>query len=287
MMKKMFLCLMVFALWSCESHNDEPEVPIDHVISLDTPPSEYKGYVYRYQDLDYDYLYSLGFDGRCEYAKVPEETLKSMTTEALAQCCMYWPVVGNHLAYPTFSLSIYDGILISFKHCDVLQELAKREQGAIALLKIYKYLNMIKPVNDDFDWYWHNKNIEDLNSILHKQHLEMLFATEYFTPKLSKDMLILLAEKAGELLIEQINDDMEISWYSAQYTYVLWQRVLLCYDKFTPILSRDERIIFTINIEEMGMEPMDTSFEHNDLISEKVRLMYETYNNEKKAIISK
>jgi hypothetical protein len=115
----------------------------------------------------------------------------------------------------------------------------------------------------------------------------MLFATEYFTPKLSKDMLILLAEKAGELLIEQINDDMEISWYSAQYTYVLWQRVLLCYDKFTPILSRDERIIFTINIEEMGMEPMDTSFEHNDLISEKVRLMYETYNNEKKATISK
>lgn len=278
MVKKIFVCLMVFALWSCESHNDEPEVPIDHVISLDTPPSEYKGYVYKYQDLDHDYLRSLGFDGRCEYATVSEETLKRMTTEALAQCCMYWPMVGNHFAYPSFSLSIYDGILISFNHCDVLQELAKREQGAIALLKIYKYFNL---GNLDSDINYHEKNIEELNTQSHKQHLEMLFATEYFTPKLDKDMLILLAEKAGELLIEQMNEDMEISWYSAQYTYVLWQRVLLCYDKFTPILSRDERIIFTINIEEMGMEPMDTSFEHMDLISEKIGQMYESYYSEK------
>lgn len=67
--KNLALCMLAFVLWGCSSDGntivDEPEngeTPVvDSDISLDTPPREYAGYVYKYQDLDYEYLVTLGF----------------------------------------------------------------------------------------------------------------------------------------------------------------------------------------------------------------------------------
>ena len=272
----MLFCFLALMLWSCSSNNDEPTMIDDSIISLDTAPSEYQGYVYKYNDLDYDYLLSLGFTQRCEYATVPQDTMKLMTTEALAQCCLFWPVCGNHIYYPNGRFSIYDGLLISFEHCNALQELAKREQGAIALLKLYKYL---KYKEFDYQHNWYETDIAKLNDKRHKQHLELLFITEYFTPKLNKDMLVLLAEKAEDFLLKDVDTDGTISWYSARYTFILWQRVLLCYDKFTSLLSEKEKNIFNQNIKWFGMEieGLDLTQEYSSLISEKVKLMYEDY----------
>ena len=276
MAKKMLFCFLALMLWSCSSNNEEPTMIDDSIISLDTAPSEYQGYVYKYNDLDYDYLLSLGFTQRCEYATVPQDTMKLMTTEALAQCCLFWPVCGNHIYYPNGRFSIYDGLLISFEHCNALQELAKREQGAIALLKLYKYL---KYKEFEYQHNWYETDISKLNDKRHKQHLELLFTTEYFTPKLNKDMLVLLAEKAEDFLLKDVDTDGSISWYNARYTFILWQRVLLCYDKFTSLLSEKEKNIFNQNIKWFGMEieGLDLTQEYSSLISEKVRLMYEDY----------
>ena len=280
---RLILCLLAFTWWSCSSDNDDIDGFVDPVISLDTAPSEYKGYVYKYNDLDYDYLLSVGFDERCKYATVYEDTLKKMTTEALAQCCLFWPVCGNHIFYPNGSLSIYDGFLISFDNCNVLQELAKRDQGAIALLKLYMYL---KYGNSEYKHNWYESDIAKLNDkIRHKQHLEMLFITEYFTPNLSKDMLVMLAERGEELLLKGVDENGRIHWLDAQYTYMLWQRILLCYDKFTHLLSDEEKVIFTQNIEDFGLdkykEGLDQTYEYRTIISEKVRLMYESYQKDK------
>lgn len=277
MAKKMLFCFLALMLWSCSSNNEEPTMIDDSIISLDTAPSEYQGYVYKYNDLDYDYLLSLGFTQRCEYATVPQGTMKLMTTEALAQCCLFWPVCGNHIYYPNSRFSIYDGLLISFEHCNALQELAKREQGAIALLKLYKYL---KYKEFEYQHNWYETDISKLNDKRrHKQHLELLFTTEYFTPKLNKDMLVFLAEKAEDFLLKDVDTDGTISWYNARYTFILWQRVLLCYDKFTSLLSEKEKNIFNQNIKWFGMEieGLDLTQEYSSLISEKVRLMYEDY----------
>ncbi len=279
-MKKVWiLCLLSVFLWSCSSSDEDFQV-VDHKISLDTPTWEYTGYVYKYNDLDYDYLLSLGFDERCEYATVPEDTLKRMTTEALAQSCMFWPVCGNHAFYPTYSLSIYDGIVISFEHCNALQELAKREQGAIALLKLYKYFKLGDFYNYKHNWY--ETDIRKLNdNIMHKQHLEMLLSTEYFTPKLSKEHLVLLAEETERNLLDLVEKyEGPVSWMlGAGMSYLLWQRILLCYDKYVPILTDEEKNIFKHNIKSFGLLGIDKTDEYTTLIAEKVKLMCDTESN--------
>lgn len=280
MVKKFLFCLLVFSLWSCSSNNDEPQVPVSP-ISLDTPPSEYMGYVYTFNDLDYNYFLSVGFDKRCQLASIPQAALDNMTTESLSQCSLFWPLCGNHIFYPNGRNSIYDGILISFNHCNVLKELAKREHGAIALLKLYKFL---KYKEFEYKHNWYETDISKLNDeISHKQHLELLFATEYFTPKLSKDMLILLADRGMELILKNIDEKGEIAWWRARYTFVMLQRVLLCYDKFTPILSDDEKTIFTQNIESFGIEKdiggFDQNLEYSSLISQKVALILASNQN--------
>lgn len=275
--KNLALCMLAFVLWGCSSDGntivDEPEngeTPVvDSDISLDTPPREYAGYVYKYQDLDYEYLVTLGFDARCEYSTVPEDTLNKLTTEALAQTCLFWPVVGNHVFYPTYQLSVYDGLLVSFEHCNALQELAKREYGEIALLKLYKHFKLGET---ETGRNWHETDISKLNQYYHKQHLELLLTTEYFTPKLSKPHLVLLAEEVERLLLEGAIDG-EIRWFMAQYSYVLWQRILLCYDKYTPILSDTEKQVFDQNIKCFGMPGVDKTKENISLITEKVKLM--------------
>lgn len=188
MEKKILFILFAMILCSC-STDDEPVLPekdtpteeipseetssdkpihIDTEVSLETAPKDYVGYVYKYQDLDYEYLVTLNFDDRCEYSTVPDDTLKLMTTEALAQSCMFWPVVGNHLFYPTYSLSILDGLLISFEHCNALQDLAKSENGAMALVKLYKYFELdAKTTMHE----WHETDITKRNLYFHKQHL--------------------------------------------------------------------------------------------------------------------
>ena len=113
----------------------------------------------------------------------------------------------------------------------------------------------------------------------------MLFITEYFTPNLSKDMLVMLAERGEELLLKGVDENGRIHWLDAQYTYMLWQRILLCYDKFTHLLSDEEKVIFTQNIEDFGLdkykEGLDQTYEYRTIISKKVRLMYESYQKDK------
>ena len=279
-MKQAYILLLLSVfLYGCSSENDDFNV-VDHEISLDTAPWDYTGYVYKYNDLDYDYFLSLGFDDRCEYATVPDDTLKRMTTEALAQSCMFWPVCGNHIFYPTNSLSVYDGIVISFEHCNALQELAKREQGAIALLKLYKYFQLGDFFNYKHNWY--ETDIRKLNdNITHKQHLEMLLSTEYFTPKLSKEHLVLLAEETERNLLDFVERCKGgVYWYSGvDLSYILWQRILLCYDKYVPILTDEEKGIFKQNIEKHGLSGVDRTEEYTALITEKVKLMYDNEQN--------
>ena len=276
-MKQAYILLLLSVfLYGCSSENDDFNV-VDHEISLDTAPWDYTGYVYKYNDLDYDYFLSLGFDDRCEYATVPDDTLKRMTTEALAQSCMFWPVCGNHMFYPSYSLSVYDGIMISFEHCNALQELAKREQGAIALLKLYKYFQLGSLY--DYKHNWYETDIRKLNNhIMHKQHLELLLSTEYFTPKLSKEHLVLLAEETERNLLDYVEKCGEpIDWMlGAESSYILWQRILLCYDMYNPILTDEEKDIFKQNIEKFGLLGVDRTDEYTALIAEKVKLMYDT-----------
>lgn len=287
MRKNILFLLFVMALWSCSS-SDEPTPPnpdtpseetttptdtpihIDTKVSLDTAPKDYKGYVYKYNDLDYEYLVTLGFTPRCEYCTVPDDTLKRMTTEALAQSCMFWPVVGNHMYYPTVSESKYDGILISFDNCNVLQDLAKSENGAMALLKLYKYLEVDRST---YTRNWLETDITKCNLLFHKEHLELLLSTVYFTPKLSKEMLVVLANEAERLMLDCIEYDDGIAyWYVVEFTYILWQRVLLCYDKLNPILSDAEKELFENNIKYFELSK-DKTAENTDLIAKKVRQM--------------
>lgn len=92
-------------------------------------------------------------------------------------------------------------------------------------------------------------------------------------------MLVLLANEVERLLLASVEDEGEdagkLYWWKGQYSYILWQRILLCYDKYNPILSDEERDVFESNIKYFGLRGVDLTNEYISVITEKVKLMLE------------
>ncbi len=291
-MEKLVLAIWaIVMLWSCSSGGntiiEEPPttdtVPtdtipadtifVDSIISLDTAPKDFKGEVFYYSHLNAELWATLNtYEEMCEAASIPDDVLKRLTTEGLAQSCMYWPLYGNYFAYPTFTLSIYDGIMINIEHCNALLELAKREQSGIALLKLYKYFQL-----GDHKHLWDFVPIDQKNSVMHKGYLELLLTTDLYITKLDKEMLIELGASIERVLLQFAErNGGTIGWVGvADISYVLWQKVLLCYNKFTPILTDDEVQNFEQNIKYFGLRGLDNTIHFVSVIDEKKRILLE------------
>lgn len=288
MRRILIFAIVAGVLCGCSSSGnsiiDEPElgdslsvvdtVFVDSIISLDTAPKDFKGEVFKYPHLNREYWATLqSFEEMCEAASIPEDVLKRLTTEGLSQSCMYWPLYGNHFAYPTLSLSIYDGINISIEHCNALLELAKREQGGLALLKLYKYFTLGKQY---IGWDEMDYPIDQRNNVIFKAYLELLLTTDYYITKLDKDLLVELGWAIERILLQCMDEEGNISWYGeAQYSYALWQKVLLCYNNYEQILTNGEIRTLTRNIMYLGMpgEGFDETQSTLPLIGEKKKIV--------------
>lgn len=251
-----------------EENTDDPT--IYGTITYDVPPENFTGYVYRYPNLSKEYWATLkNLEEMIEATTVPEKELKKMSTEGLSHCCMYWPLYGNYGAYPTTTRSIYDGINLMIGYSNALQALALRDEGGKALMKLYKFFPAFGN-RVTLSWDFSVPMDEYLNS-LHKCYIELLLTTEYFTPQMDKATLEELGWLIENMLEKIINDENYNSWNMLQYSYALWQRVLLCYDDLTggSLLTAEERKIFENNIKYLGIFGQDLTRYYVSLIDTK------------------
>jgi len=76
-----------------------------------------------------------------KFMQVPEEVLKSMSTEGLVETCLSYPLYG---AMAVSNQSMYAGFLQICEQFNGLQELFQRDDCGAELLKIYKRLYLKK-----------------------------------------------------------------------------------------------------------------------------------------------
>lgn len=107
--------------------------------------------------------------------QIPAEILQNMSTDALAETCLNYPLALDYSAYNDERV----GIRSIINKFNGLQELAKRPDGALALTKLYKGM----PV--DTKRARVSTRIKDNASILHISYLELLLADDNFKDLLS------------------------------------------------------------------------------------------------------
>lgn len=124
--------------------------------------------------------------------QIPAEILQRMSTDALAETCLNYPLALDYSAYNDERV----GIRSVINKFNGLQELAKRPDGALALIKLYKDM----PI--DTKRVRISTRLKDNGSILHTAYLELLLADDSFKDLLSTNECLEL-QKLVQLKYEE------------------------------------------------------------------------------------
>lgn len=119
--------------------------------------------------------------------QVPENILKSMSTDNLIQTCMLYPLYGNYLAYNN-ELSGIKAIINGFNG---FAELQKRENAADRLITYYEEIDIGNIAKNTIA----RSTIKNELSILHIEYLELILSSE-FIPSIYVEPNISRLEKA-------------------------------------------------------------------------------------------
>jgi hypothetical protein len=165
--------------------------------------------------------------------QIPDNLLKSMSTESLIITCINYPAFGHYTAFN----SLQYGMDHLIKNFNGLQELLKRDGAPVKLLSIYSKINStttsIKEIVTDF---WSIRSC----------YFELLLAQEKIIDKMTKEERIAFIQEASRKLKEKIKSEEEISFFSIQSTLLIIGRVLdKCeYAKFQEVKVKNADIDF-------------------------------------------
>lgn len=115
--------------------------------------------------------------------QIPADILKKMSTKALIQTCMNYPLYGNYIAYN----NELDGIRTIIKGFNGFEELQRRTDAAEQLLAYYDNLD-IKEISQSASFS--NKNI----TILHLGYFELLLGSGFIPSIYSEPYITKLEE---------------------------------------------------------------------------------------------
>lgn len=139
--------------------------------------------------------------------EIPEEVLKSISTEGLLETCLNYPLFGNFLFHNSYQKG-FEGVC----KFNGLQELLKRSDAGKCLLKYYKNLDLGKMKSED---KFHALRIE---------YIEMLIAQESVLSNMDlseRSELIDISLKKLKTKKEKYDDI-----YSQKGSYILIGRIL-------------------------------------------------------------
>lgn len=112
--------------------------------------------------------------------QIPSDILSKLTTKALAETCMNYPLYFQYTA-PNDER---DGIAYMIDSFNGLQELSNREDGVIELMNIYEKMPLEPAVLSG--------SLHGNKTILHVGYVELLLSDEHFFEHLSAQDLVKL-----------------------------------------------------------------------------------------------
>lgn len=128
--------------------------------------------------------------------QIPEDVLSQLSTEALAETCMNYPLYFEYLS----SNNERTGIAYLISSFNGLQELSKRADGASALIKIYTKL----PINTASL----AKTVGQSRNMLHIGYVELLLADNAFFNKISTSELNELKKVVVSKYAEKVKENI-------------------------------------------------------------------------------
>ena len=143
--------------------------------------------------------------------QIPVEILQKMSTDALAETCLNYPLALDYSACNDERV----GIKHIIDNFNGLQELSKRPDGALALIKLYKGI----PI--DTKLVKISTRIQDNASILHIAYLELLLADDNFKDLLSTDDCLELQKVVQSKYEEKLKHRNTYSLFSIKKSLLL------------------------------------------------------------------
>ncbi len=143
--------------------------------------------------------------------QIPVEILQNLSTDALAETCLNYPLALDYSAYNDERV----GIKHIINDFNGLQELAKRPDGALALIKLYKDM----PI--DTKHVKISTRVKDNASILHISYLELLLADDLFKDLLSTTECFELQKIVQYKYEEKLQNRNSYSLYSIKKSLLL------------------------------------------------------------------
>lgn len=146
--------------------------------------------------------------------QIPEDVLSQLSTEALAETCMNYPLYFEYLS----SNNERTGIAYLISSFNGLQELSKRADGASALIKIYTKL----PINTASL----AKTVGQSRNMLHLGYVELLLADNAFFNKISTSELNELKKVVVAKYAEKVKENKSYSLLGIQKSLLLGARII-------------------------------------------------------------
>ncbi|MDD5527899.1 MAG: hypothetical protein PHO56_02875 [Patescibacteria group bacterium] len=160
----------------------------------------------------------VGHDEMLAATQIPADVLKNMSTRALVETCLNYPMYGDMMVYDDRQKGL-EAVISGF---DGLQELLKREDAGIELLAQYRLVN--KEIAQD---------INDIDSkkassthYFEQAFIEMLLAQSSVRASMSEDEeKILVKECLSNLRLKQNRPDI-YNFLDSEPTILIMKRVL-------------------------------------------------------------
>ena len=286
-MKKLFILLAILAV-SCTEKIDDEIVPNGKneykdperkpVSELDQPmvDGEFTGYVYKYGFCNEPGFWHQfeNYQQRIDMFQVPEDAMERLTTEGLAQTCMYYPLRRDMWAfdylhsYIPMHMEIYNG----------LKELGKRAYGPAALLKLYENLIPADPENkEEADGLMYDRDINLPWSFMDRNFLEALLSSEFFTPNMLVNELERLAEAVRQK-VDYINE-RHFHSYSIGYGFpysVLCRILITKAERGLLELTEHETELLTVYIDCQGAPHFEAQKTY-EIVTETLMMISENF----------
>jgi hypothetical protein len=133
--------------------------------------------------------------------QIPDKTLKQMTTRALVETCLDYPMSGDMMAHN----SLQEGLEFVISGFNGLQELLKREDAGVELLAQYRLAN--NEIKTEIESVESGGSLS--SSYLKNIFLEMLLAQDSIRGNLSKeDEKVLIKECLNNFNLRQSRPDV-------------------------------------------------------------------------------
>jgi len=175
-----------------------------------------------------------------EVSIIPENQLKTMSTEGLLETVLNCPIIGDIIAFAPYQ----NGYNSVFRNFNGLQELANREGlSQIILEKYYELNNTIIPENEP----------NGIKFILKIVGLEMIISQDYIIDNLNVEQKIFLLREAIKRY-ESTNDGLGYSTSFKKSSFNVIDKVLLSlnYQPFIEVLSLEENLNLRYLVNEHG-----------------------------------